>query len=316
MNIVKLKDIVIPETYSFAEFYNKNLKGKYAYWVKMRYIFSLDSIDYKTYIKYEQFNDNDFLKSNVHEHIDLYSEECNKYDFLQYIDQEITNNINTEYLNKYKIENDYVTDFDLDIEQLKNFRSWLASEILSFISSVNNSILSNEQIHMLEYYKNDMYNEVVKQLTIFGKDLSYDTSLLNSNSCCCKTNTQNVLNNISASLTCNALDIYSNNLHLLMVKTFEDVNFWLNFNKKFIILFKKYIDNIIKTNLALSINTNSNLYISCSCSTSNSAENNILKNLSESLQYIIDDEYKGHKNFIYDSLHNFAEKLYDKMYWK
>ena len=54
MNIIKLKDILMPDFYPVANLFNTKLKGKYAYWVKMRYIFPLDSIDYDTYIKYER----------------------------------------------------------------------------------------------------------------------------------------------------------------------------------------------------------------------------------------------------------------------
>ena len=62
MNIVKLRDIVMPDEFRLARFFNKNLKGKYAYWVQMRYIFPLESLDYRTYIAYEQLNAEDFLK--------------------------------------------------------------------------------------------------------------------------------------------------------------------------------------------------------------------------------------------------------------
>ena len=41
MNIIKLRDIVLSNDYKIADFYNANLKGKYAYWVQMRYIFPL-----------------------------------------------------------------------------------------------------------------------------------------------------------------------------------------------------------------------------------------------------------------------------------
>ena len=63
MNIVKLNDILIPESFKLAEFFNSKLKGKYAYWVQMRYIFPLDSLDYKTYIKYEQILDTKYMSN-------------------------------------------------------------------------------------------------------------------------------------------------------------------------------------------------------------------------------------------------------------
>ena len=115
MNIIKLKDVVMPDSYRLSEFFNKNLKGKYAYWVKMRYIFPLDSLDYKTYIQYEQLDNVYMLGANILPHIDLYSEECNMYNFAsEYIDHDETEVINS--MTSYVIANKYVADADIDIK--------------------------------------------------------------------------------------------------------------------------------------------------------------------------------------------------------
>ena len=303
MNIVKLKDKVMPNECSFANFFNEKLKGKYAYWIQMRYIFPLDSMDYITYIKYEQLDDIDFLKPDILPHIDLYTEECCMYEFsYKYIDHNATSISNTIRINDYKIANNYVSDPDIDISDLRNFRSWLANELLLLNTAEDGTYLNNlteNQIHMLEYYKNDMYNDVVKQLNIFGKDNAF--TITSANNCgCCSINTSG-LYNLTNSYVCNALDTYVKNLHILMVQTFEDINFWLCFNKEFISVFKKYIDNIIKTGLIINKPVNSNLYIGCNCNSLKDASNIILRNLSEALQYIIDDEYNNHINFITDS---------------
>jgi hypothetical protein len=318
MNIVKLRDILMPDDCSFSKFFNESLKGKYAYWVQMRYIFPLESMDYPTYIKYEQYDEIDFLKANILPHIDLYSEECCMYDFTQtYVDCDITQFVNTSKLNEYLILNEYSTDSDLDISKIRNFRSWLAKEILLLCTAPDNTYiheLTENQVHMLNYYKNDMYNDVVKQLSVFGIENAF--TINESTGCNCCTSNISILNPLAVNSGCNALNIYIKNIHNLMVHTFEDVNFWLKFDKDFIVMFKKYIDNIIKAKLSITeLNNHNNIYKICECNSYNNTNELLLINLSEALQYIIDEETAGHMNFIHDALYNWAEKLYDKMSW-
>jgi hypothetical protein len=318
MNIIKLKDLLMPENSNMAEFFNKNLKGKYAYWVQMRYIFPLESLDYKTYIQYEQYDRIKMLGDDVLPHIDLYSEECCMHDFAQeYVDQDVTELINST--TNYTNANAYIADFDIDITKLRRFRSWLAEEILKLSTNMETgeymSNLTDNQIHVLEYYKNNMYNDVIKHLNEFGYDNAFISNQQNTTCGCC--NNSSNLYALSDHLVCNALDIYVKNLHNLMVITFEDVNFWLQFTKEFILLFKKYIDNIIKTGLIINRDEKSSLYTECIChSGKNDASNEILRNLSEALEYMINDEVSNHSNFIHDALYNWAEYLYDKMSWE
>lgn len=315
MNIVKLKDIVMPEEFRLSRFFNKNLKGKYAYWVQMRYIFPLESLDYRTYIQYEQLDAADFLGENILPHIDLYSEDCCMFDFAQnYIDHEETETVNG--INEYRISNEYVVDYNVDITKLKQFRTWLANEILLLNSSIDgeyNTDLTSNQIHMLEFYQNDMYNEVIKQLSIFGVDNSFTALGTNSNCGCCSPNSN--LLNITLPTTCKPIEIYTKNLHNLMVKTFEDTTFWLKFNVEFLKLFKLYIDNIIKAGFVITTNDIDKMYVKCDCQSSNN-HTAILQNLSTALEYMIDNNVVNHRNFIHDALYKWAENLYDYMYWK
>lgn len=314
MNIIKFKDIVLPVECRFSTLFNEKLKGKYAYWIQMRYIFPFESIDYKTYIQYEQLDHIDFLKPNMLPHIDLYDDECSMYDFAQtYIDIDATELANT--ISDYKTANEYVADFDIDVTKLRNFRSWLASEILAFNTAQDGSYLKNiteHQVHMFEYYKNNMYNDVVKQLSVFGTENAF--TLTNKSDCSCCSSNVSGLYSLMNPYSCNALDTYTKNIHILMVQTFENIDFWLGFNKDFIAVFKKYIDNIVKTGLAIT-ETNNNISLICNCNNATDSANTILKNLSEALQYIINNEHKGHLNFIHDALYNWAEQLYDKMSW-
>ena len=50
MNIVKLKDIIKPND----EFFNTYLKGKYAWWVHMRYIIPFEKMGIQGYIACEE----------------------------------------------------------------------------------------------------------------------------------------------------------------------------------------------------------------------------------------------------------------------
>ena len=238
------------------------------------------------------------------------------YDFTQqYIDCEATDFENITRINKYIIANNYATDHDIDILKIRRFRSWLASEILTLNTCPDGTYLNtlNEnQIHMLEFYKNDMYNEVVKQLSVFGKENIFNISTEIGCSCCNSVNISGIKYNNN---TCDALDIYIKNVHTLMVNTFKDVNFWLTMDKDFIITFKQYIDNIIKAGLVIANSEDTVLYNTCKCNNNTEVTTVILRTLSDALQYIIEDNVTMHFNFIHDALYNWAEQLYDKMSW-
>lgn len=312
MNIIKLKDILMPETSNMAEFFNNNLKGKYAYWIKMRYIFPLESLDYKTYIKYEQYDAFNFLSSDILPHIDLYSKECCMADFVNmYIDTSVTEEINN--INKYAIANNYTTDSDLDISMLRKFRTWLAEELLKFNDS---NIYTESQLYMLEYYKNCMFNEVVKQLMLFNNS-NVITSGKENTGCMCSNNNSSLYNLANIDV-CNALSIYKTNVHNVMVETFSDLNFWKTKNTDFLIILKKYIDNILNVKLAvITVNKKDTIYVDCGCNSDQQSINyNILSRLSTSLGYIINNDFAGHSNYIHDALYDWAEYLYDYMYWE
>ena len=318
MNIIKLNDIIMPDSCRFSKFFNEKLKGKYAYWIKMRFIFPLDSLNYKKYIEYEQMDNVYLLGPNILPNIDMHNEECNMYNFTQtYVDFDATELANS--INSFVTDNEYTTDFDIDIEKIRKFRSWLANEILTMnVSSTGESLnlLTNDQIHMLEYYKDGMYNEVVKQLSVFGIENAFTHVESTKTSCNCCNNSSS-LYALSNTFTCDALSIYKKNIHILMVQTFENIDFWLKFNINFIKLFKKYVDNIIKAKLIINNEPSNVLYNICKCNESSiDSTNEMLHRLSQSLGYIIDDEVKGHMNFIHDALYEWAEYLYEKMSWE
>lgn len=308
----------MPDFYPVANLFNTKLKGKFAYWVKMRYIFPLDSIDYDTYIKYEQMDNAEFTGSDIEPHIDLYAtyySQCMIEFVKDYIDATETDNINSIY--QYEVANAYTADYDIDVEDLKMFRSWLAVELLKFNIDGNGNQTgeySTAMIHMLEYYKNNMYNDVIKHLDMFGN--AHTVSLIsNASTCgCCSSSSVNIIPTID---TCNPIEMYKNNIREFMISTFSDVAFWSSKNKSFLTLFKKYIDNILRIGLTLPKASETSFNVDCQCASNNSnVLKRILENLSTALQYIIDDAIVGHKNFIYDALYDWSKNAYEYMNWK
>lgn len=317
MNIVKLKDVIMPSEYKFSQFFNENLKGRYAYWVQMRYIFPLDSLDFKTYIKYEQMSDVQMSGYDILPHIDLYCDDCLKMNFNQtFIDSKCSEDANS--VHEFKVVNIYTTDCDITIDDIKEFRTWLATELLN-INSIDSTkqLFNDNQIHMLEYYKNGMYNDVIKILSIFGHSIpTTDYSNTTNCSCCNSMSTNNVLGETLLA-SCDSVDTYRKNLHKLMYETFSDAKFWKMFNNTFLLRFKKYIDNIINSKLIISNDVTKGMYYICSCNNKSNIDFvTVLKHLSQALQYIIDDNVAGHANYIYDALYSWSKNLYEKMYWK
>lgn len=324
MNIIKLKDVTMPEGLKISSFFNENLKGKYAYWIQMRYIFPFSSINYEDYVKYEQASEIEMTNKCIPKHIDLYGRDDCMFYFNNYIDTTETQRINS--IDSFKIYNSYTPDYDITINDLKCFRTWLANQLLLLNTIVdengNNTysdLYTSDQTHMLEYYKNNMYNDIVKYLDKFGNStISLNTVISTGCECCNSVNNLNTFNEIN---NCSdAGDIYRKNIKSFMVDTFSNINFWKDKNKTFLALFKKYIDNIITVGLVIPEATgsalNNNIYTTCNCNINNANFTKTLEKLSEALQYIIEDKIVGHQNFICDAFNDWSVNLYEKMYWK
>lgn len=314
MNIIKLRDIIMPADLKMAEFFNTKLKGKYAYWIQMRYIFPLDALSYNDYIIYEQYDEVHFMSSDIQPHIDMYDEDCCMIDFVNaYIDTCATEEANCIY--EFIASNKYAAEADVDISILRNFRTWLATEVLKLYKNSYNS--TSECIHMLEYYKNNMYDDTLMHLNTFaGKTVNVKFNA-NTSGCSCNNNISSLYSTDTVSV-CDPMSIYINGIHNYMVKTFSDSAFWMNLNIDFIRVFKKYIDNIIQVGFTINKPIDNNAFVDCSCSISNDIVNStetMLKKLSVALGYIIENDVKGHANYIYDALYNWAEHLYEYMYW-
>lgn len=312
MNIIKLKDIIMPNKHSISEIFNKYLKNNYAYWVQMRYIIPMSVMDHGNYVDCEQ----DESKVSKYPHIDMYSTECCMINFVEYyVDNEETDKINS--ISKYLLNNEHITDEDITISEIKLFRRWLAATLLNLDNIMDDldpsSKLNEIQKHILEYYANDMYNDVVKYLTIFGNK---DPYMNTSTSCgCC--NTESLIITTTPINVCDSLSIYKENIRNNMIEMFSNVEFWLTWSDDFISLFKKYIDNIIRVGLKIN---NTVLPViglkDCTCNTVEDDNNtNILNRLSNSLGYILNKEHNSHKNYIHDALYDWSSSLYEYMQW-
>jgi hypothetical protein len=311
-----MKDVIMPDHFPQAELFNKYLKGRYAYWVQMRYIVPFEFMRHEGYVACEE--DINKLLPNKHgvypkpygvPSLDVYDD-----NIIAFINQAETDRINS--IIEYRMENKYIADEDITIDELKKFRTWLASEILSIdksnIGLHTLTVLTEQEVYMLEYYSNGMYDNTIKILSMFGQpSVSVNTS---STKCSCCQSSFNVYpGDIQA---CNPIEEYKRNMYLYMVSVFSQMDFWNRFPKIFLKSFKKYIDNIIQTRLPL-YSQSIELFGDCSCVSNNKQAEleDILKRLSTSLQYLINSDVTGHKNYISDALNDWSSLLYESMEW-
>ena len=314
MNIIKLKDIIKPGD----EFFNKYLKGKYAYWIHMRYIVPLSHMRHEGYVACEENiekllkrEDGTYPKPYGCPYIDVHD-----YDIIPYIDVYETDKVNN--IMEYRRLNQYVTDSNITLDEIKKFRTWLATELLKFDQNNKeeqiNNIYDDNTTHMLMYYKNGMYDVVIKYLSGINNQVIVND--VNMSDCGCGGN-YNILNNYKVS-SCDPISIYRKDLYTKMVVLFSNMDFWTQFPKEFINSFKSYIDNIIECNLPLSQSSYINKFADCTCVNNSDSQNenaSILKRLSQSLEYIYNDNLYSHKNYINDALTDWSKVLYESMEW-
>ena len=296
MNIIKFKDVVLAEDDKF----NEKFKGKYAYWIHMKYAVSFDDLgdNYKTY---ELSSDpRALLTSNGIDYLDV---EDGYVSVVDVADTEKVNNIDV-----YIARNNFTPDKDITIEELKKFRTWIATKLLDI------GIFNDTESHVLKYYANGMYNDVVKYLSEFGESKKIVSNIIQS-PCSCQNN--NISGATQPLNICDPVYIYKNNIYEKMVDMFGKTEFWSQYDINFLEEFKKYIDNIIKCDFILYKTPYISDFNDCGCNNTNTQENmlKILQQLSNSLNYIINNDILGHKNYISTSFNNWAKYLYESMEW-
>lgn len=306
MNVIKFKDQIRPKDKLFNEY----LKGKYAYWIRMRYIVPFDFITEKQYIAFEN-NVDELLCMNI------VVWDITVGDIANYVDVEATDSANSTL--PFKRNNLFSTDSDITIDEVKKFRRWLAKTLLMFDSNEDGSqkheLYTESFTRVLRYYANDMYDEVVKALMEITPEFGLMTPKLSD--CGCGADLSG-LYNLQAGM-CNPLEMYRRHMYDEMVKHFGDLAFWLDdYSKEFIKEFKAYIDNIISLNLPLRPSPYMSNFTDCPCTGQDDSQENylaILRRLSITLGYLHDDEVKGHKNYMADAFLDWASILYEYMQW-
>lgn len=291
MNLVKFKDVILDE------FFNTHFKGKYAYLCRMKYAFTFDMTSAE-YTAVEQSTGTPTIEKPY----------INIEDYSEAIDQEITDQINDISIYKYK--NGVQIDSDISLEDLKKFRSWLASELLKIYE------YKDDVKNMLNYYAQGKYDDTIKVLSLYPISTQISQNVISGCSCCNGTWPSTTPNSLTIS-SCDPVISYRTSVYNCMVNTFSQLEFWTKYPTEFINKFYKYIDNILKSGLYLGGTTYASDFKSCECVNTNSHILNIeyLKSLRQALKYIMDDDVTGHKLFINSAFENWAKYVYEIMEW-
>lgn len=320
MNIIKIKDILLTEGLSDEQLviYNCEFRGRYVACPDWTHCCPLDWKTQNELIELsrsgstvEVITDGYIVQEsgdNV-DYSDIHWILLNTLMELGVVDLAETERINsTAHLSEF---NKYVPT-DITTDDLKKFRTWLATTLLTF------SIDDSKIRHMLNYYKEGMVDNTVRILNIFGKSDVDFISLTANTSCGCHQDNLDFDGMLSG--ICDTVAIYKRNIYNFMVEIFSDINFWLDFDPEFITMFKRYIDGIITADFDLTADNNFyDYFVECGCQINSRTlqDNaiNILKSLSQALELIINGETVGKKNFISTALNKWAQSLYEVMEW-
>lgn len=313
MNIIKFKDQVRPGD----DLFNTYLKGKYAYLVHFRYAIPFDFMTIEQYVACENDLKNmDYLKDSqgAKMYWDIQKRDS---DILAFVDDEATDAANN--VNMFLRCNSFTTDSDITLEEIKKFRTWLAETVLSFDQKTDGTqklqFLNEELTHTMQYYAGGMYDDVLKWLNKFGK-VSVNISTPSQSSCGCAGADLSSLykDTIGA---CDPIYIYKRNVYDKMVEYFSKLVFWQTFPTIFLQEFKAYIDNIIRANLSLSKSQFVEIYTDCVCLDNQNQQQgmDILTRLSKALEYMIENQVAGNKNYINQAFSDWATQLYEVMEW-
>ena len=339
MNIVKLKDIILDESCGLSpekiELFNTQFKGRYVHCINWTYLIPLESMDNEAAIELSKELQNGTTTTTSIDQPWFYLSELTNY-----VDENDTEKVNAIY--KYIEYNSFTPDKELTLEEIKKFRTWLATVLFNLLfperdveQDVEPDVKKKNTITMLEYYMNEMNDNVIDTLASFHVDMPQVSiytagvqgvtginilSPVKKSSCSCTNSSiAAMLAQPSSVSVCDPIAIYRRALYSQMVDVFSDINFWMQREKELLLEIKRYIDAIIKLNLPLTASQYVSELYDCNCLTStDSAQErlmSILKNLSTAFDYMANDKVTGNKNFIGDTLNQWAVKLYEIMRW-
>lgn len=231
---------------------------------------------------------------------------------------------------KYNYLNEFTPDDDITIEELKQFRSWLAGILLANIPMIESWNNPEMLVAMLTYYKQNMRDVTTDILTDFTKYMTssvlvagtglqgiLNVSLLGRSAGCGCFNSLQGVGNVGATGGCDPLQMYRNAIYNYMVETFSTLEYWTE-QVEICVEMKKYIEGILKVGLPLGSKI-IDPYADCGCNTfdsdSQTRYRKMLEALVQALTYIIDGKITGNRNYITTAFANWATYLYEYMYW-
>ena len=409
MNIIKFKDTVVTDlSLKDAYWYNENLRGKYAYWIRCHVVVPLEAITQNMYVSFETtinnlygydyyvltYNDVSYtytynlaspielspnqkhratlvteVPANPNEHspqvvkidnstvkyVDLWEGDYNWMNY--YVDQTMTDTVNSvDVLKQY---NNYVPDSDVTVDELKRFRTWIATSLLDMdytfyvynegsyyaipnptlderleakevnelpsedegvvkIKNLNIVDWTENATHILTYYRDGMYDDILKWIEVFGSTYVSTGNSVIKNNCGCGSNT-----NISSlyqdgPTACDVPSIYRGSIKNGMVDLFSNLDTWSTLPSSYLATVKQYVDGVIQTGFGLTLD-NPSQYYGCECINKSEQENGlaILRQLSVAFGYLAEggNAFSQHKNFIHSILNQWAKFLYELMEW-
>lgn len=324
MNLVKFKSAIMnkdegiypsewqdnPNLDELIDTFNTYLKGKYCYYLRFTYAIPFDKeigLTDEQYINYERTNTipngTEYLVWNI-----------NNDSWAEFIDDVNTTKANST--SKYRSLNTYEPDKDITIDMLKMFRTWLATVLYErFANEVN----VDKLLSMLSYYMNEMNDDAIELIETFYDAPAFLQSQKLVNTCGCSQSNFGVIADVTNA--CDILKIYRSNIHDYMVSVFSDIDFWVNIDDEpdFYLEVKKYIDGIVANNFPFYEGDIALGYANCQCLCDSSDFQTtaiaILKNLSQCFEYFAEGNQDYHKNFIYNTLTEWSNLLYEKMRW-
>lgn len=317
----------------FCDYFNSVLRNKYAYAIHWEYILPMiNEIDGKSIPVGDPFNpgvDVNYVNAelgNVETSMLLKFTDLNPW-----IDQVRTLGILQNDKIKYDYLNEFTPDDDITIEELKVFRTWLASILLANTPVINNWTNSDMLITMLTYYKQNMQDTTTGILAEFArymdnkvlvtgtsaKDIQVNLASIGlSSGCGCFGGVQGV-GNVAATTGCDPLQIYRNAIYNYMVETFSNVEYWME-QVEICVEMRKYLEGILKVGLPLGSKI-IDQYADCGCNTLDSDSQvryrKMIEALIQSLTYIIEGNVPGNRNYVATAFANWATYLYEYMYW-
>ena len=196
MNIVKLQDVILDETSGLTprqiELFNEQFKARYVHCLNWSWCVPLESMSVTQAISASTRLIVEDPEVVLADYPHIYYQDLSPY--VDWTLSELANDIN-----KYIVFNKFTPSGELTWEQVKVFRTWLASTILSF------DIVDDKDItHMLNYYAGGMYDDVVSALQSFGNTTLSLTSLTQKGCGCAGTSgaTTSVVASTIGSSTC------------------------------------------------------------------------------------------------------------------